>query len=596
MLTNINIIRFVGALVILPLKSLSILQQTHYYANRNTIYYENSGKENDLFYHRTNTTNWGKYKGRSELIEKYRKLQSYPINLHFIELQTECRVDHAGKTVRCTDIPTITDAQDCNKQMSYSYNVTNTGNTSQTINVVQRTRFGETIVLTSSNPNLNPGESSLLPESVFEFDFCNEKQKEISTVVTIQTKKTNSGQIYENANLHKAQVAFQCGVGLIIKNCLYDSVGDESFSTSCDSMQVSRDSSNCDKVIKYLYNIKNVGPVTQIIYSLKSQLGSDILDSVPSSRRVLEPGDSIDTEEIVHLNMCSRVNTTVLNQVTVSADTFPIDLGSSCNSIKTHTFRGKSPTSTTKAPKTTTKSPKSSTKVPKTTEAPTSTTKAPKASTKSPTSSTKAPKATTKSPTSTTKAPKTTTKSPISTTKAPKTTTKSPSSTTATSKAPKATTKSPTSTTKAPKATTKSPTSSTKAPKATTNPPTSSTKAPKATTNPPTSYTKAPKATTESPTSSTKVPKTATESPTSSTKAPKTATESPSSTTATTKAPKTTTESPTSSTKVPKTATESPTSSTKAPKTTTESPTSSTKAPKTTTESPTSTILNTKIP
>ena len=443
MLTTVNIIRIVGSLLIFPLKSLHSLQQIHYNAKNVTIYYKDSGNEKDLFHHRRFNNSWRKYQGQSELIEKYRNLQSHPLNQYFIEVETECLVDHAGYSIRCTDIPTIIDVQDCNKQMRYSYNVTNTGNTSQTINVAQRTRFSETIILPSMAPNLNPGESSILSESIFEYNFCNKKQKEISTVATIQTINTQSGQIYENADLHKARVSFQCGVNLIIKNCLYDSGGDGSFATSCDSIQVSRDSSNCDKVIKYLYIIKNVGPVTQIIYSLKSQLGRDILDSIPSPRRVLEPGASVNTEEIVHLNMCDNMNATVLNQVSVIADTLPIDLGSSCNSIRTHTFRGKSTTS---------KSNKES---------------------KSPTSTTKAPKATTKSSTSpTTKAPKTTTKSSTSSTKAPKNTTKSPTSPKSITKAPKATTQSPTlptlpkSTTKALKVITKSPTSITEVSKA----------------------------------------------------------------------------------------------------------------------------------
>lgn len=253
-----------------------------------------------------------------------------------------CKADINGNILDCNNIPVIAKPEDCTRDINFIYNVKNTGNVVQTIKSIARTRFAETSLVDPIDDTLDPGLNTLAVEALTAFDLCASQKKEFTTVVTVQAN--NSTDICENASLEKLTLNFKCNIQVTVNSCMYDSTEDCSFPGSCDSIQVPTSVNGCNKVIKYSYTLENIGPVPEQIFKLNSTFGGDILEkSVLQNQRILDPGVKIDVEDIVTINVCDYIGTEISNEVTVYADTSPINLGDDCKGSQTYSFSIPSP-------------------------------------------------------------------------------------------------------------------------------------------------------------------------------------------------------------------------------------------------------------
>jgi hypothetical protein len=85
-----------------------------------------------------------------------------------------CYVEIGGERINCQDIPMPEDEEDCDKEVIYSYIVTNVGTTGKTIELIERERDGETedITMLADRLQLAPGEFAIARELRQTIDFC----------------------------------------------------------------------------------------------------------------------------------------------------------------------------------------------------------------------------------------------------------------------------------------------------------------------------------------------------------------------------------------------------------------------------------------
>ena len=85
-----------------------------------------------------------------------------------------CYVEIGGERINCQDIPMPEDEEDCDKEVIYSYIVTNVGTTGKTVELIERERDGETedITMLADRLQLAPGEFAIARELRQTIDFC----------------------------------------------------------------------------------------------------------------------------------------------------------------------------------------------------------------------------------------------------------------------------------------------------------------------------------------------------------------------------------------------------------------------------------------
>ena len=91
-----------------------------------------------------------------------------------VAVDLSCFVEINGERINCKDIAMPEDEEECEKEVTYAYIVTNVGTTRKSIQLIEREREGETVDITmlADRLQLEPGEFAIARELRQKIDFC----------------------------------------------------------------------------------------------------------------------------------------------------------------------------------------------------------------------------------------------------------------------------------------------------------------------------------------------------------------------------------------------------------------------------------------
>ena len=236
-------------------------------------------------------------------------------------------VDDQGTRTNCKDVPMPTDDDECIKEVTYAYIVTNVNSVPKTIIALDRTREGESRDLLGllDRYEIPPGQFGVARETD-RINFCIpeiiETGKSIISVtkqmiklqfpilanhaITIETFVTSEaygvGDLDCNDSIvHSFPINIICGVDVKLE-CFADE--DSGFRVPCDSFNpFFSGKKGCELALKFVYTITNSGPGPEAVTAItvtRDGKEKNVLDK----QFKLEPDEVKEHVEVMLVNYC----------------------------------------------------------------------------------------------------------------------------------------------------------------------------------------------------------------------------------------------------------------------------------------------------